>query len=222
MFAIAWLAGFALRVRGDDQAQRAVLEERVRIARELHDVVAHHVSVMGVQAGAARLVIDRDPDKAKAALSAIERSSREAVVELQRLLGFLRRPGDDLAPAPGLSELPRLAASMGALAVDVHVEGEARSLPPTVDVSAYRILQEALTNTLKHAAASRADVRVRYGADELEVEVVDDGRAGVGATPRPGGHGLIGMRERVALHGGQLSAGPLDGGGYRVLVTLPL
>ncbi len=241
LFAIAWLAGFALRERAvqaeaaerraaqaererEESARRAVFEERVRIARELHDVVAHHVSTMGVQAGAARVVVDRDPARAKEALSAIELSSRQAVAELHRLLGFLRQAGDrdDRAPQPGLSQLPRLAASMGDsdLAVAVSVEGEARPLPPTVDVSAYRIVQEALTNTLKHSAASRADVHLRYWPDELEVEVVDDGRPGGAAADGPGGLGLIGMRERVALHGGQLSAGPAATGGFAVKARL--
>jgi signal transduction histidine kinase len=243
VFAIAWAAGLTVRERAaqaeaaedraasaererEEGARRAVFEERVRIARELHDVVAHHVSMMGVQAGAARMVIERDPAKAKEALSAIEASSREAVVELHRLLGFLRQAGDgdDLAPTPGLRELPRLAASLSDsnLAVAVCIEGEPRSLPPTVDVSAYRIVQEALTNTLKHSEATRADVRLRYRRAELEVEVVDDGRAGPSPTPAsPGGLGLIGMRERAALHGGQLSAGPLEDGGYQVRVKLP-
>jgi signal transduction histidine kinase len=181
--------------------------------------------MMGVQAGAARVVIDRDRAKAKEALTAIENSSRQAVAELHRLLGFLRQAGDrdDLAPRPGLSELARLAASMrdSDLAVDVRIEGEQRSLPPTVDVSAYRIVQEALTNTLKHSAASRADVHVRYWPDELEVEIVDDGRVDGGSSSASGGLGLIGMRERAALHGGQLSAGPAAGGGFAVKVRLP-
>jgi signal transduction histidine kinase len=241
LFAIAWLAGFALRGRAaqaeaaeqrathaeherEGNARRAVFEERVRIARELHDVVAHHVSVMGVQAGAARVVIDRDPAAAKEALTAIESSSRQAVAELHRLLGFLRQVGDrdDLAPQPGLGQLPRLAASMSDsdLAVAVSIEGPERALPPTVDVSAYRIVQEALTNTLKHSAASRADVHVRYWPDELEVEIVDDGPPHSGTRSAPGGLGLIGMRERAALHGGQLSAGPAAGGGFTVRVKL--
>ena len=242
-FAVSWVAGVAVRARGEqaevaqtratqaergreENARRAVFEERVRIARELHDVVAHHVSMMGVQAGAARVVIDRDRIKAKESLTAIEVSSRQAVGELYRLLGFLRQAGDrdDLAPRPGLSQLPRLAASMSEseLAVAVSIEGEERSLPPMIDVSAYRIVQEALTNTLKHSAASRADVRVRYWPGELELEIIDDGR---GATARsgtsPGGLGLIGMRERAALHGGQLTAGPASGGGFAVRVKLP-
>jgi signal transduction histidine kinase len=209
----------------EENARRAVFDERVRIARELHDVVAHHVSMMGVQAGAARVVLDRDPVKTRQALASIETSSRQAVVELHRLLGFLRQAGDpdDLAPQPGLGQLHELAASMSGpeLTVDVRVEGEQRLVAPTVDVSAYRIVQEALTNTLKHAGASRVDVHLRYWPDELEIEVVDDGRGNGAAPPDPGGLGLIGMRERVALHGGQLAAGPAPGGGFRVRVRLP-
>jgi signal transduction histidine kinase len=241
LFAIAWLAGLALRERGaqadaaeeraahaererEENARRAVFEERVRIARELHDVVAHHVSMMGVQAGAARVVIDRDRGQAKEALTAIETSSRQAVVELHRLLGFLRQAGDrdDLAPQPGLGQLEQLAVSMrdSDLAVEVSIEGEERSLPSTVDVSAYRIVQEALTNTLKHSVATRADVHVRFWPDELEVEIVDDGHPNGGRSSASGGLGLIGMRERAALHGGQLSAGPVAGGGFAVRARL--
>ncbi len=231
IFVIAWVVGFALRSaegrarHAEREREHAVFEERVRIARELHDVVAHHVSMMGVQAGAARLVIDADPGKAKQALSAIESSSREAVAELHRLLGFLRQAGDtdDLAPQPGLGELDRLAKSLreSALAVEVSIEGERRSLPPTIDVSAYRIVQEALTNTLKHSVASRADVHLRYWPDEFELEVVDDGRPTGSPMSPSAGLGLIGMRERAALLGGQLSAGPAAGGGFAVKVRLP-
>jgi signal transduction histidine kinase len=243
LFAIAWLAGFGLRERSalaasaeeralgaeqkrEENARQAVFAERVRIARELHDVVAHHVSMMGVQAGAARVVIDRDQGKAKDALTAIETSSRQAVSELHRLLGFLRQDGDEdgLAPQPGVAQIGRLVASMtGAqLAVDMMVEGEARALPQMVDVSAYRIVQEALTNTLKHARASHAEVHLRYWPDELEVEIVDDGRgARNGKAHRDGGLGLIGMRERAGLHGGTLSAGAGPGGGFAVRVRLP-
>jgi signal transduction histidine kinase len=243
LFGIAWLAGFALRERSaqaasaegraldaererEENARRAVFAERVRIARELHDVVAHHVSMMGVQAGAARVVIDHDQVKAKEALAAIELSSRQAVGELHRLLGFLRQAGDpdDLAPQPGVAQLARLVASMSdtQLAVDITVEGEARPLPPTVDVSAYRIVQEALTNTLKHAQASHAEVHLRYWPDELEVEVVDDGRGVANGAGHQdgGGLGLIGMRERAALHGGRLSAGAAPGGGFAVRARL--
>jgi signal transduction histidine kinase len=202
-----------------------VFEERVRIARELHDVVAHHVSMMGVQAGAARMVIDRDRAKARDALTAIEASSRQAVDELHRLLGFLRQAGDadDLAPSPGVSLLPRLAAGMSdsELAVEVSVEGTERPLPPTVDVSAYRIVQEALTNTLKHAQASRADVRLCYRPGEVEVEIIDNGLGAAGHSAGGSGLGLIGMRERAALHGGWLMAAPEPGGGFAVRVNLP-
>jgi signal transduction histidine kinase len=181
--------------------------------------------MMGVQAGAARIVIDRDRGKATEMLTAIETSSRQAVAELHRLLGFLRQAGDpdDLAASPGVGQLPGLAASMrdSDLAVEVSIEGELRSLPSTVEVSAYRIVQEALTNTLKHSAASRADVHVRYWPGELEVEIVDDGRPSGGSSSASGGLGLIGMRERAALHGGELVAGPVAGGGFAVRVTLP-
>jgi signal transduction histidine kinase len=244
LFAIAWLAGFALRERSEqaasaegraveaerrreEEARRAVFAERVRIARELHDVVAHHVSMMGVQAGAARVVIDGDPGRAKDALTAIEMSSRQAVGELHRLLGFLRQDGDEegLAPQPGVAQLERLVASMSdtQLAVGLTVEGEPRPLPQMVDVSAYRIVQEALTNTLKHARASHASVHLRYWPGELELEVVDDGRGtGNGAGRHDGsGLGLIGMRERAALHGGRLSAEREPAGGFAVRVRLP-
>jgi signal transduction histidine kinase len=215
-----------LECEREQNASRAVFDERVRIARELHDVVAHHVSMMGVQAGAARVVLGRDPAKAKDALASIEASSRQAVVELHGLLGFLRRDGeaDELAPQPGLAQLATLAATMSdsALTVGVSVEGEQRQLAPTVDVSAYRIVQEALTNTLKHADASRADVSLRYRPGALDLEITDDG-GGKGVSPSgPGGLGLIGMRERAGLHGGELSAGPVTGGGYAVRVTLPV
>jgi signal transduction histidine kinase len=242
LMAIAWLAGLTLRERAvreaeaqerairaererEENARRAVFEERVRIARELHDVVAHHVSMMGVQAGAARMVIDRDRAKARDALTAIEASSRQAVDELHRLLGFLRQAGDadDLAPSPGVSLLPRLAAGMSdsELAVEVSVEGTERPLPPTVDVSAYRIVQEALTNTLKHAQASRADVRLCYRPGEVEVEIIDNGLGAAGHSAGGSGLGLIGMRERAALHGGWLMAAPEPGGGFAVRVNLP-
>jgi signal transduction histidine kinase len=171
------------------------------------------------------MVIDRDRAKAKDTLVAIEASSRQAVDELHRLLGFLRQAGDadDLAPSPGVSQLPRLVAGMSdsELAVEVGVEGEERPLPPTVDVSAYRIVQEALTNTLKHAQASHADVRLRYRPGELEVEIVDDGHGATGSPASGSGLGLIGMRERAALHGGELRAGPEPGGGFAVRVKLP-
>jgi signal transduction histidine kinase len=211
----------------EENARQAVFAERVRIARELHDVVAHHVSLMGVQAGAARRVMERQPEKAAEALSSIEASSRQAVVELQRLLGFLRRAGeaDELAPQPSLAELDDLVAlaGQGDLTVHVRIDGDPEPLAPTLEVSAYRVIQEALTNARKHSDGHTATVRLTYSAAALEVEVTDDGTG----TPNPfatdhDGHGLIGMRERTALHGGHLRAGPRPGGGFAVHATFPL
>jgi signal transduction histidine kinase len=211
----------------EEKARRAVFEERVRIARELHDVVAHHVSVMGIQAGAARRVLDRHPEKATGVLSSIEASSRQAVVELHRLLGFLRRSGEEdrFGPQPGLAQLQDLIEQVGrgALAVDLVIEGDPRPLPPTLDVSAYRIVQEALTNSLKHSGGAAAAVRVRYLPTSLEIEVLDDGKAGSGDSGGGvRGQGLIGMRERASLHGGRLSVGPRPGGGFAVRASFPV
>jgi signal transduction histidine kinase len=230
----------------------AVAEERGRIARELHDVVAHSVSVMVVQAGAARRTMAASPEQATTALGQIESTGRQALVELRRLLGLLRDGEEDrakaaaLAPQPSLEHLESLAASAreAGLAVEVAVEGDPRPLPAGVDLSAYRIVQEALTNSLKHAGSARANVRVRYGREALEVQVTDDGSGGAEAASgggglvvvafgpdgalkvsnpaADGGHGLIGMRERVALFGGTLETGPRPGGGYRVAARLPL
>ena len=205
-------------------ARRAVLDERLRIARELHDVVAHHVSLMGVQAGAARRVLPRDPARAEEMLNAIEVTSREAVTELQRLLGFLRQEGDNcLAPQPSLQHLDALLAQMqdAGLPVALNLEGIARPLPPGVDLSAYRIVQEALTNTLKHAGPARAVVTLRYQAHALDIDVSDDGSAPANDSLQ-GGNGMLGMRERVALLGGWLQAGPRPDAGFRVQAHLPL
>ena len=228
-----WAVGYstARRREEQDRARRAirrqvVAEERTRMARELHDVVAHHVSVIGVLAAAAKRQMDRDPGKASAALASIEDSSRQAVVEMHRLLGFLRQEGEasELAPPPNLRQLDALTAQLSEarFSVDVRVEGEERALPTSVELSAYRVVQEALTNTVKHAEASKAEVRVRYRPEEVEVEIVDDGLGQAVVPAEPAGHGLIGMRERVALHGGQLTAGPRPGGGYAVQATFPL
>lgn len=216
-----------LQQEREENARRAVLEERVRIARELHDVVAHHVSVMGVQAGAARRVMGRQPDKAEEVLSSIEASSRQAVVELHRLLGFLRRAGqtDELGPQPDLAQLSDLVAQAGQgdLIVELVVEGEPRPLPRTLEVSAYRVIQEALTNALKHSGGTVATVRVAYGPTMLEIEVLDDGNGGTErSSNNVGGHGLMGMRERVSLHGGHLRAGLAQQGGFTVHATFPL
>ncbi len=206
-------------------ARRAVIDERVRIARELHDVVAHHVSLMGVQAGAARRVLHQQPEKAAEVLTTIEATGRQAVRELHRLLGFLRREEDDgLAPQPGMSQLDGLVAQMreAGLPVALMIAGEVRPLPPGVDLSAYRIVQEALTNTLKHAGSATAAVTVRYRDDALDIDVTDDGQRPPMPGAANGGNGMIGMRERVALLRGQLRVGPRPGGGFVVHAHLPL
>jgi signal transduction histidine kinase len=180
-----------------------------------------------VQAAGARRVMRRQPDQAEQALSAIEGASRQAVVEMDRLLGFLRRQGevDDLAPQPGLGQLGELVAQLSSagLSVELSVEGEPSPLPRTVEVSAYRVVQEALTNTLKHSGGATASVRVSYGTEALEVDVIDEGPGRPGhALEGGGGHGLMGMRERVGLHGGHVRAGPRTEGGFAVHARFPL
>lgn len=224
------------------EAARAVADERGRIARELHDVVTHSVTVMTVQASAARRVLRTSPGDAEAALASIESTGRDALAEMRRLLGVLRTDegGPDLRPQPGLDRMGELVAQMQAtgLPVEVSVEGEARPLPSGVDLAAFRIVQEALTNSLKHAGKARATVRIRYGPDTLDLRVADDGRgaaaaliqgsggsggsSGSGASGRGAGHGLIGMRERVSLYGGAFEAGPRPEGGYAVHAQIPL
>jgi signal transduction histidine kinase len=207
-------------------AQRAVSEEQARIARELHDVIAHSVSVIVVQASAADDVFDTRPDQARAALRSIERSGRDALRELRRLLAAVRPAAgvDPTGPQPGLDRLEELADPLraGGLEVVLRREGPATTVPAGVDLSAYRIVQEALTNTLRHARATRAEVTVRYAEDAIEVDVRDDGRGASAEIRDGGGHGLIGMRERASLLGGTLEAGPLPNGGYRVHARLPL
>jgi signal transduction histidine kinase len=204
-------------------AREAVTAERAAIARELHDVVAHHMSVMVVQAGAARTVVDADPDAAADALRQIEASGRTGLTEMRRLLEVLKADGasSDRAPQPGLAQLDDLLAGMRAtgLPVEAVVEGEPRPLPPGIDLSAYRIVQEALTNALRHSGGAAARVLLRYEPEALEVEVVDDGRGP--NDDGDGGHGLIGMRERVQLFGGELTTGPAPGGGFAVRARLP-
>ena len=225
----AWALGEATRTRRvaiQETARRAVGEEQARIARELHDVVAHSVSVIVVQAAAADDVFDARPDQARAALQSIERAGREALVELRRLLGAIR-PGDAAdanAPQPSLERLDELIEPVraGGLSVTVRRKGAGAPLPAGVDLSAYRIVQEALTNTLRHARATHAEVTVHYGPDRVEVEVRDDGRGTPAGGARAGGNGLVGMRERASLLGGALEAGPLAGGGFRVHASLPV
>jgi signal transduction histidine kinase len=201
-----------------------VAEERARIARELHDVVAHAVSVMVLHVGAVRHKLPEALSEDADALEGVERTGRTALAEMRQLLGALRDRDDvaALAPQPGLGNLDSLVDEVGraGLPVRLHVEGEPFVLPRAVDLSAYRIVQEGLTNAIKHARASRADVTVRYGADELQIEVHDDG---AGAAPSDGlGHGLVGIRERVKIYGGEMSAGAATGGGFTLSTRLPL
>ncbi|HEY6887492.1 MAG TPA: sensor histidine kinase [Solirubrobacter sp.] len=240
-FALAWLGGFAHRERTEqvlraeeraEQAERerevaarlAVAEERARIARELHDIVAHAVSVMVLQTGAVRHRLPPELDEDVDALRGVEETGRSALGEMRRLLGAMRR-GDDspeLAPQPGLARLGDLLGEVrrAGLPVELHVEGEPVPLPVAIDLSAYRIVQEGLTNALKHAHAGQAHVRIGYAADELRIQVLDDGDGS--ATPNGAGHGLVGVRERVHLYGGEMTAGAAAGGGFRLSTTLPL
>jgi signal transduction histidine kinase len=241
IFAVLWIVGFALgrkfeeadaaRDRAlraererEERARSAVAEERARIARELHDVVGHSVSVMTVQASGVRRLLRPEQEREREALLVVERTGREALAEMRRMVGVLRRPEEApaLAPQPSLEHLDRLVAQAreAGLEVDLRVEGEAVELPAGLDLTAYRLVQEGLTNAIKHAQAKRAEVVVHYSDGEVEVMVSDDGR-GVG-TGDGSGHGLVGMRERVSVYGGDLDAGPNPGGGYRLRAKLPL
>jgi signal transduction histidine kinase len=214
----------------EELARRAVTEERLRLARELHDVVAHAMSVIAVQSGVGAHVATTQPKEARKALAAIEATSRAALTELRRLLGVLRQedePHGDLAPMPGLADLEGLLAEVAkaGLAVKLQVHGTRPPLPAGVDLSAYRIVQEALTNVVKHAGPAHAQVVVGYGDQEVTVEIIDDGRGAVTSVTdgRAGtGNGLIGMRERVAAFGGDLEVGPRPHGGFRVAARLPV
>ncbi len=225
----AWALGEAARNRRaaiEEEARRAVGDERAHIARELHDVIAHSVSVIVVQAAAADDVFDERPDQARAALRSIERSGREAMAELRRLLGAVRPEAEaqPTGPQPGLDRVEELAEPLraGGLTVSVSREGDPGALPAGVDLSAYRIVQEALTNTLRHARATQAEVTLRYDADAVELEVRDDGHGVSADEPSASGQGVVGMRERAALLGGTLEAGPLPQGGFRVHARLPV
>jgi signal transduction histidine kinase len=245
VLAAAWLLGHFVGVRRAhtarlertaeleraraELAHRAVAEERLRLARELHDVVAHSISVIAVQSGVGAHVATAQPEEAAKALAAIEVTSRAALTELRRLLGVLRQEGEpqgSLAPVPGLADLDALLAEVAkaGLGVQLRVEGTPSQLPAGVDLSAYRIVQEALTNVVKHAGPARAQVTIGYHDRDVTVEITDDGR-GAAAPTGDGqarvGHGLIGMRERVQVFGGDLEAGPRPGGGFRVAARLP-
>jgi signal transduction histidine kinase len=240
-FGISWAAGFALRERAEKaeaaemratQAERereaaarvAVAEERARIARELHDIVAHAVSVMVLQVGAVRHKLPDALAEDREALKGVERAGRTALAEMRRLLAAIRPDGDEaeLAPQPGLDGLDSLLEeiSRAGLPVELHVDGKPFPLPRGIELSAYRIVQEGLTNALKHARASDADVTVRYRPDELEIEVRDNGQ---GSAPSDGlGHGLVGVRERVKVYGGEMRAGAATEGGFVLSTRLPL
>jgi signal transduction histidine kinase len=243
-FAIAWLAGLAVRDRGvraeaaeelARQAEReraataraAVAEERARIARELHDIVAHAVSVIVLQAGAVRHHLPADLEQDRNALRNIEQTGRSALSEMRRLLGAMRRDGDavDLSPHPRLDNLDGLIAEMRQAGLDVrlHVDGDPIPLPSTLDLSAYRVVQEGLTNVLRHARASTAEVRVEYYREHVRVEIRDDGVGdSARATNAASGHGLLGVRERVKIYGGTMSAGTADSGGFVLRADFPL
>ena len=241
VFGVVWIVGFALGRKFEEadeakeraaraerereqQARAAVAEERARIARELHDVVGHSVSVMTVQASGVRRLLRPDQDREREALLVVERTGREALAEMRRMVGVLRRPEEapSLAPQPSLDHVSRLVeqAREAGLPVELRIEGEAIQLPAGIDLTAYRLVQEGLTNVVKHAEATQAEVLVDYGDGYVEVTVRDDGK-GVG-NGDGGGHGLVGMRERVSVYGGEIDAGPQTGGGYRLRAKLPL
>jgi signal transduction histidine kinase len=240
----AWVIGFAvreqraytagLREQAERRAQaqlaegrRAIAEQRLQIARELHDVVAHSLSLIAVQAGVGNYVAEARPEEAARALASIQVTSRTALREMRRLLGVLRddRAGADLAPAHGLADVGQLIAGTADAGVRVQLEigGPQRPVPPGVDLAAYRIIQEALTNVVKHAGTTASRVTVTYTDDALDLEITDDGQgAPVGAVAASAGHGIAGMRERTSLFGGEFHAGPLPGRGFRVAARLPL
>jgi signal transduction histidine kinase len=243
LFTIVWLFAFGLSRKLEqarmaeeraaslerqraEEARAAVAEERARIARELHDVVGHAVSVMTVQASGVRRLLKPDQEREREALQVVEQTGREALAEMRRLVGVLRRPEEApaLAPQPSLQYVDRLVeqARDAGLPVQVEIEGDPAELPAGVDLTAYRLVQEALTNTVKHAEATRAEVVIRYGDGVVELLVSDDGRGFSDGKAESGGHGLVGMRERVAVYGGELEAGPVPGGGYRLRARLPL
>jgi signal transduction histidine kinase len=245
LLAGAWMIGYLARLRRAysaglreqagqrareelAEARRVSSEERLRIARELHDVVAHSMSVIAVQAGVANYVAGAAPEETARALSSIEETSRGALREMRALLGVLRDEGTSdagLIPAPGLADLKILAdrTAEAGVAVDLDIHGDRPPLPAGLDLAAYRVIQEAITNVIKHAATGRCRVAVGYAAKSLDLEITDNGIGGAPGTPGPGtGHGITGMRERVGMYGGEFSAAPRPGGGFRVSARFPL
>ena len=241
LIAVSWTVGFVLSRRSQharelseraqrleseqiEAATRAVAEERQRIARELHDVIAHSVSVMTVQAGAVRRLLKPEQEKERLALETVEATGRDALTEMRRLVGLLREQGamPEFSPQPGLGSIDALLETVrsAGLPVELAIDGAPRELPPGVDLAAYRVVQEALTNALKYGGTAHAWVELHWRDGELELEVANDGRGdGAGSG---GGHGLAGMRERVALYGGEIESGPRDGGGFVVRARLPV
>jgi signal transduction histidine kinase len=216
----------ALERERERGAELAVLEERAKIARELHDVVAHGLSVIALQAGGAETALPDEPERARTPLRAIRREAEEALAEMRRALGLLR-PGDaapEMAPQPGLAQLPALVerARAAGMPVTLHVDGHPRPVDPGLELSAYRIVQEALANVHKHAGGAPASVRVAWSGHALVLRVRDTGMRTPGRAEDADGHGLIGMRERVRAHGGEFSAGRVPGGGFEVTAELPL
>ena len=227
LFLGLWAASRHAAIRESaEQARRAVDAERLRIARELHDVVAHTMSTINVQAGVAAHVIDQQPEQAAQALEAIKQASKEGLRELRGILNVLRQADeqDERSPAPRLAQLDELVENVTRAGVptSVSVHGRARTLAPTVDLTAYRIVQESLTNTLRHAGPTTASVTLSYTDQDLHVEVLDGGRGRVDGAPEGAGHGIAGMRERAEAAGGTLVAGPRPEGGFRVQARLPL
>jgi signal transduction histidine kinase len=227
LFLGVWVASRANALRArEEQARRAVDAERLRIARELHDVVAHTMATINVQAGVAAHVIDRQPEEAAQALEVIKRASKEGLRELRGILNVLRQADelDERSPAPRLAQLDALVenATRAGLPTSVTVQGQARTLAPTVDLTAYRIVQESLTNALRYAGPTIARVTLSYTDEELHVEVLDGGRGRADGIPEGAGHGIPGMRERAEAAGGTLIAGPGPEGGFRVQARLPL
>jgi signal transduction histidine kinase len=224
---LAWSIGSQVRqrrLRSEDRIQRRLAEDRIEIARELHDVVAHGMSVMVVQAGAARTVLRADPDAAESAIKTVEDTGRDSLAEMRRILGVLRGSSDEggeLAPQPGMGDLPDLieASRSAGVSAALSIDGDPRPVGSAVGLSAFRITQEALTNVRRHAGPdANAEVHLRYLPDRVEVEVSDDGLGPNGQVP---GHGLVGMRERAESLGGELTAGPSPEGGFVVRAVLP-
>ena len=231
----AWTAGRLLRRRieqveaeraaGGERARDAVLEERARVARELHDVVGHSVGIIAMQAGAAEALVDKDPDAAREHMATVRRTAQDAMREMRRLVQVLREDGVDFAPQPTLAQAEQLVddARLAGVPAELEVEGNRRDLPPAIDLAAYRIVQEGLTNVRRHAGPVPTKVRLHYAPDAVYVEVHNErGRVAASANGDGGGHGLPGMRERVRIFGGEVEAGPSPAGGYTLRARLPV